>query len=93
MNRICLNCDVREVSADRRISLCEDCLGEVFPEGLIERESVARCCYCGEPHEWKEMISTSGGDMCADCQAGYTEAGGGNSERPAHPVACTYRVE
>jgi len=92
MIRTCLNCDVGKIPAERLVCLCDNCLDEVFPEGLIEWESVTRCSYCGVPREWKEMISTSGGDMCADCQAMYAEAAGGSWGQSARSVACTYSV-
>lgn len=78
MNRICLHCEIREIPANRKVGLCDDCLDETFPEGLLEQERVTRCSYCDKPCEWGAMISTSGGDMCADCQASYSEAGGGS---------------
>jgi hypothetical protein len=68
----CLRCETGTVPANAEVGLCEKCFDEEFPEGLSKDES-AHCNYCGQPREWGAMISTGGGDMCADCQAGFSE--------------------
>jgi hypothetical protein len=71
--RICMQCEKGEVPLDRKICLCNDCVDEISPEGLVADTTLLPCGRCGNVYRWEQMISTGSVELCADCQAGFAE--------------------
>lgn len=74
MDRIRMQCKKGEVPLDRKICLWNDCVDEIFPEGLVAEIAPVPCGHCGDYYRWDQMISTGSVELCADCQAELAES-------------------